>query len=238
MARRAGSEGEGMAPPPAGHNLTEEVFLAACRQQAGLNAERKSLNEKINAARKTMKANGIELGIMDATLKMAEWERSEVRGFFDKGRQYAAWLNLPVGTQADLFKGMSDDAVQRAEWHAMGRTAHLSGKPRVAPDDCPEDYLRAWDAGYDGKDLKDVGFGGDAKSGKAEKPPKAPKAQKGEPTPKGKKAKGMLPEPPATHGKPEGGGLKVVGGKDAPPPAGGGSGDGWEEDPPRDAKPH
>lgn len=236
MARRAGSDdGAVDAPPPAGHNLTEDVFLAACRQQAALNAERKALNEKINAARKTMKANGIELGIMDATLKMAEWERAEVRGFFDKGRQYAAWLNLPIGTQSDLFKGMSDDAVQRAEWHAMGRTAALSGKPRVAPDACPEDYLRAWDAGFDGKSLADVGYAGDPGSGKAAKPPKAPKAPKapkGEPTPKGKKAKGMLEEPPAVHGKGEAG-LKVVGGKDAPPPS-----DGWEEDPPREAKPH
>lgn len=200
MARKAGSDGDPHAPPPTPSNLTDEAFLAACKLQAQLNAERKSLNEKISSARKQMKANGVELGLMDATLKMAEWDRGEVRTHFDRARQYATWLGLPVGTQADMFSGLSDDEVQKREWYATGRTAALAGKPRVAPDECPDAYLPAWDAGYDGKDMKTVGSGSGLRASSAkpkEKPAKEPKA-KGPRLPKG-----ALPLPPATHGKPE-----------------------------------
>ena len=229
MARKAGSDGgDAHAPPPTGHNLTDEVFLTACKQMAQLNAERKTLNEKVSSARKQMKANGIELGLMDATLKMAEWDRGEVRQHFDRGRQYAAWLGLPVGTQSNLFEGLSDDEVQRQEWYAAGVTAQRAGKPRVAPDECPDAYLTAWDAGFDGRDTKTAGIGSGMRASSAK--PKAPKAPK---PPKAAKA------PKAGKG---GDNVVPMKGKGEAPVDGTGKGpdknpDMWEDDAAKDAAP-
>ncbi len=195
MAKKAGSD-DG-APMIAGeaipNTLTREQFLEACREQAKLNAERKALNEKISSKRKTFKSWGVELGLMDATLKMAEWDRGEVREHFDRAREYAQWINLPVGTQADMFAGKSDDDVQRQEWYQTGVTARLAGKPRVAPGDCPEQYLLAWDAGYDDKPITQAGAGAPGGSGAGKKA--SNKKPRGEPKP-GRKVKGAIETPP------------------------------------------
>lgn len=158
MAKRAGFEDREdakelgkKAPPGIGHNVTQEVFLKAAAQMAQLNQERQELNARVNAARKQMKANGIELGAMDAMLKMAEWDRGEIRESFDVRRRYAEWLNLPIGTQIDLFKGMDDEEIQAREWHATGLQHKRAGRARSLPDHCPEQFIQFYDRGYDEK---------------------------------------------------------------------------------------
>ena len=204
MARKAGSDdlepkGSGGDIPNA---LTEKTFLDSVKEMVAMDAKVKQLREQRSALRKTIKSRGVELGMMDATIKMADWDRGETRAHFDTGRQYAVWLGLPIGTQPDMFAGLADDDVQRKEWWHSGRTAALAGKPRVAPDDCVEAYLQDWDRGYDNKYFKVVGA-------KAPTPKAAPKAKavKGEPKP-GRKVKGALPVPPSSDGKPQ---LKLVG---------------------------
>src|SRR5690606_25481991 len=83
-------------------NVTQGTFLEAVREVAKVNAEMRALNERRKGIRKKWKSEGIELGILDATIKMAEWDRAEVRAHFDNARRYAEWLGLPVGVQADL----------------------------------------------------------------------------------------------------------------------------------------
>lgn len=133
-------------------NVTSGTFLDACREIAKVNAEMRSLNERRKGIRKKWKSEGIELGILDATLKMAEWDRSEVRTHFDNARRYAEWLGLPVGVQADLFKGMGEDEVQKSEWRALGRVASNLGRPAKAPDECPPEMIQSFMQGFNDED--------------------------------------------------------------------------------------
>lgn len=132
--------------------VTSSTFLDAVREIAKVNAEASALNERRKGIRKKWKAEGIELGLLDAALKMAEWDRSEVRSHFDTSRRYAEWLGLPIGQQADLFKTLTDDKVQKAEWFGLGRVSSRLGKPGRPPEECPEEYHQAFMAGFNEED--------------------------------------------------------------------------------------
>lgn len=133
-------------------NVTSAVFLEAVRDIAKVNAEMRALNERRKGIRKKWKSEGIELGLLDASIKMAEWDRSEVREHFATGRKYAEWLGLPIGQQADLFKGAGDNEVLKAEWFGLGRVASRLGKTGKPPEECPEEYHQAWLAGFNEED--------------------------------------------------------------------------------------
>lgn len=210
MAKAAGSEDKGPSETEGRKNgPSPEVFLNAVKKQAALNAERKALSEKISQARKIFKADGIELGLMDSVIKMAEWDRGEVRQHFDNLGLYARLINLPVGTQTDMFKDMTDEQFQQAEWHNAGITAARAGRARVCPDNCPEAYMLFWDAGYDGKPLRPVG------APKPAAPPKPGKTGKtGASAKSGKPAKGAIAAPPVVDQGDAKPGLKVVAGQD------------------------
>ena len=132
-------------------NVTRDTFLECVREIAAINAEMKALNERRKSIRKKWKSNGIELGVADATIKMAEWDRSEVREHFDTARRYADWLGLPIGAQPDLF-AKGDDTVQRKEWYAMGRVASNLGRPARPPEECPPEYQQVFMAGFNDED--------------------------------------------------------------------------------------
>lgn len=216
MAKRAGFEDRQDAkdlgrklPPAAGHNVTEEVFLKAAAEMAQLAAERTEINQRISARRKQFKANGIELGKMDLVLKMAEWDRGEVREHFDTEIRYARWMNLPVGTQPDMFKGMADDEVQAREWYDTGVSHRRAGKGRSLPDHCPEAFIQFYDRGYAEKDF--IWEKPDPKARQAKEAP-APKT-KPAPKPKDKKE----PDPKHQEGTPPG--KALVEGEDGWPAA-------------------
>lgn len=212
MAKRAGFEDRQDAkelgrklPPAAGHNVTEEVFLKAASEMAALAAERTEINQRISARRKQFKANGIELGKMDLVLKMAEWDRGEVREHFDTEIRYARWMNLPVGTQPSMFDGMADDEIQAREWFDTGLSHRRAGKARSLPDHCPEAWIQFYDRGYAGKEFiwtKDgtppAGKVVKAKDGAAPKTkPAAPAKDKKAPDPK---HQDQVPPKPETKG--------------------------------------
>lgn len=133
-------------------NVTHTTFLAAVREIAKVNAEARAVNEKRKGIRKKWKAEGLELGILDATIKMAEWDRAEVRAHFDNGRKYAEWLGLPIGSQPDLFARKGEDAIQKGEWYALGKVASRLGKAAKPPEECPAEYHQAYMAGFNNED--------------------------------------------------------------------------------------
>lgn len=135
-------------------NVTSATFLEAVREIAKVNAEARAINEKRKGIRKKWKAEGIELGLLDAALKMAEWDRAEVRSHFDTGRRYAEWLGLPVGHQPDMFKNLGDDEIQKREWFALGQVASRLGKPQKAPEECPPEYISDYLRGFADEDEK------------------------------------------------------------------------------------
>lgn len=129
-------------------NVNSETFLQSVREMAEANEKLAAANEIRKRVRKTIKARGIELGDLDAVVRMADWDREEVRAKFDRTRKYAEWLGLPVGVQGDMFSGMTGEQKAAAEWESTGRTHYLAGRPAQPPEDCPEPYKLNWMRGY------------------------------------------------------------------------------------------
>lgn len=200
MARKLGDDSSKIAKEEAEaearSNLTQPAFLDAVRQMAAMDEKVAGLRAQRTALRKKLKAEGIELGVLDAVMKMADWGRNEQRENFKRRQQYAAWLGLAVGHQGELFKdGMSDKEREAAEWHAAGRTACYTGKPAVPPEECPpihhQDFMKGWHEA-DSQEWDDA-----APATKSEAKPetKAEKKDKGKPAkPADKPTPADLPE--------------------------------------------
>lgn len=158
MAKKLGAEQSGIESAIVDgarlSNVTPETFLDAVREISAINAKVAALNETRKAIRKKHKANGIELGHMDAIMKMADWDRTEVVEAFRLRREYALMLGLPIEAQGDMFADAPDAEVSRAEWFNRGLVAYRLGRPAEVPDDCPPDYAEAFMDGYDSDEDK------------------------------------------------------------------------------------
>lgn len=162
MAKKVGSEGDGAriatqgaASAGEGHNLTPEAYLTAVKEITARRNVVKNANEDLKAVRKKWKANGVELGVLDAMVRMAEWSRGEVRDHFDTQRRYAEWLGLPIAPAAAAqgeFSGLDDMEIQRREAYAMGRTASRTGKPATPPEELAPDLHQPWLKGFNEED--------------------------------------------------------------------------------------
>lgn len=135
-------------------NVTPETFLQAVREVSAINAKVAAMNEERKGIRKKWKANGIELGHMDAIMKMADWDPADVAEAFRLRKEYATFLGLQTFSQKDMFANASDDEVSKAEWRSRGIVASRMGRPAVIPDDCPPDYAQDFLEGHS-QDLAD-----------------------------------------------------------------------------------
>jgi len=160
MAKRAGAEEPApKGPANAGSNqvVTPEYYLKAVKDITAQRAVVDAARARLNAIRKEFKAGGIVLGTLDAMVRMAEWDRGEIRDHFDVQAKYAEWLGLPVAPgvmrQGDAFRGdPASEEFQRAEWKADGRTASRTGKPGRPPEECPPEFHQAWMQGFNEED--------------------------------------------------------------------------------------
>ena len=159
-------------------NLTADVFLRHCRSISEANAAVKAAQEQRKKIRQQAKADGITLADLDATLRMADWGRNEIRDKFETRMRYARWLNLPVGSQGELFKPVDTSDPKKAadEWKAAGITAGVTGANPEPPEECPAEfhqaYMDGWHTGQ--KRLADANphlNGGKAKAAKKEPEP-------------------------------------------------------------------
>lgn len=127
-----------------------KIIQDALREMAELNAERTSLNAKISKRRKQMKADGVVLGELDATLKLMDWGPAEIREHFDTKQRYARAARLPIGSQIDLLSDSNDDEVATTDWRFAGFAAATTGKGvfGVPPDSCPPEMHQAWLEGW------------------------------------------------------------------------------------------
>lgn len=130
-------------------NVTAETFLNAVREIAGVNARAAAVNEDRKAIRKKHKANGIELGQLDAIMKMADWDRADIIEHFRIRKQYAQYMGYTVEGQGDLLANATDEEIGRHEWRSRGIVAARLGRPAVPPEECPPDYIEDFMAGYD-----------------------------------------------------------------------------------------
>lgn len=131
-------------------NLTQDTFLEFVNGIANANAKVAAANEERKKIRKSAKAAGIELGHLDAALKMADWSRNEVRDHFKVQAKYAAWLNLPVGFQPDMFKPVDSEDPKRSadDWKQAGVTAGLRGADPKPGSEVPPEHHQVWMEGW------------------------------------------------------------------------------------------
>lgn len=150
-----GGAGQDPRLGPGGNGLTREVFLRHVKAVTDQKAKVKAEQQKLNTIRTTAKAEGVVLGALDLVVKMADWNREEVRDQFTTQLQYAGYLNLPgipEGGSLDLFNVNEDVPEEErgpAEWFAIGKTAGLLGREAVPPDTCPPERVQDWLAGRD-----------------------------------------------------------------------------------------
>lgn len=132
-------------------NVTQDTFLQACNEIASENEKVAAANEARKRVRKKWKAEGIELGVLDETLAEADWGRNEIREKEETRRKYRLWLNLPAGTQPDLFQQVdtSDPKKAAQEWSDKGVTAGLRALERKPPEECPAEHHQDFLTGYD-----------------------------------------------------------------------------------------
>lgn len=129
------------------------AFDKALNTMVRLNAERATLNAKIGKARKQMKADGIVLGKLDATIRMLAWSPEEIRDDIDTTLRYAAYAGFSIGhlaegAQVDMFGHATDDEIADADWRARGRADALRLKPASPPDSCPPERRNAYLEGH------------------------------------------------------------------------------------------
>lgn len=152
------TKGDSTLVPPAeqleagtGHNTGQEAaFERALRLQIRLNAERATLSKKVSAERKRMKKiDGIDLGLLDATIRLLDMTPAEQRTHFDVAQRYARIAGLAVGTQLDLLAHATDDEVAKKDWVARGRADALRLKPASVPKTCPPEHHQDYLEGHD-----------------------------------------------------------------------------------------
>jgi ribosome modulation factor len=135
-----------------GHNggVSEETFFQHLQAVVAATAPRDVAAANLRAVRKKARGDGVDLGKMDAMIKMSTWEPEAVRDHFLVLHRYAAWMQMPIGAQLDLFEGMPMAAKPALDWHAKGFHAATTkmGVPGTPPDDCPADQVQAWMTGW------------------------------------------------------------------------------------------
>ena len=89
-------------------------------------------------------------------MKMMDWDRDEVNEQFDRRIQYARWVKLPIGSQANMFgdENASEPSKETAGDLVFAK-AYQAGIQGKSPE-CPEEYLdhnqdwsKGWKAGQD-----------------------------------------------------------------------------------------
>ncbi len=152
MAKSINEPSGGGGPPPAGHNqVDQDTFLSFVRQITAEQAKVEAAKSGLKSVRKQAKASGIELGHLDAVVRMSEWSIEEVREHYALSTRYAIWLGLPLGEQADLFAdenaAPAKPTDKAAEWDAKGFMAATTGKGVFGdgpPAECPPEHHQDW----------------------------------------------------------------------------------------------
>ena len=143
-------------PAAAGHNIDDAaVFRVYVADLTAIDEKIETLKAARNKLRKTAKANGIELKLADAIIRLADWEPEQIKERFAVTERYARFMGLPVGTQPSLFddERLPDVERDRAKWDARGFSDGVRGvgwadkAPAECGPDCTQSYGAGWERG-------------------------------------------------------------------------------------------
>lgn len=150
--RPKGSRRRGMGD----NGPTEDNLRIAAKMLIDINEKVDQVHKARSTIRKSLKASGIELGVLDRTIEMLEWAPSEVRAHFMRSADYARAFNLPAGDLLDMFEPREDGDdpdFEERRWYNIGKKDGLSGRgwpdepPEGCPPECAADYARGSEDG-------------------------------------------------------------------------------------------
>jgi hypothetical protein len=142
------------------HNVPPAVFLKHYRDIRRLKDDRDDAAMALARAKKAAKNEGIDLDALKMLEKLSALDLDEAELQLKNLRMYAAWIELPLGSQLDMF-GKAEPATvdaktaaEQREWQAGEEGAH-AGKAGHERDVNPwsagtAEYVawdRAWAAG-------------------------------------------------------------------------------------------
>lgn len=142
------------AHAPRGHNgPSHDDIRMAANKMVALQEERAQLNAKISKFRKTLKAEGHTLGVLDAVIKMLDWTPEEIKAHYAERDWYAEALRYPIGTQLEMYgtEKTPDLVREQLKWRNVGFKNGVAaiGWPDEAPDGCPPECAQSYGEGYE-----------------------------------------------------------------------------------------
>jgi hypothetical protein len=151
MATRATSLAEARS-----HNVDPETFRRHYREIIELKKQHAETGMAVARAKKTAKANGIHLDALKEAEKRDKMDADEREVFDRRCADYARWLNMPIGSQTEMFGGpekfVNDEGLaEHKEWEA-GEGGAQAGKAGHQRDGNPfsagtAEYV-AWDKAW------------------------------------------------------------------------------------------
>lgn len=130
----------------------DDIRMAA-RKMVELQTERENVGRKISAFRKTLKAEGFTLGVLDAIVKMLDRTPEEIKNHFAERDRYAEAMRFPVGSQLEFFgsDATSDAVKEQLKWKQIGFKDGVAGKgwANEPPKGCPPEAVQSYGAGHE-----------------------------------------------------------------------------------------
>jgi ribosome modulation factor len=132
--------------------FSEEEFLSAVRTHDALKEACANANAAFGRFRKELKTRGYKMKNFDAVLGEREIDRKEIKQDLAQQMQMRRWLNLPTGTQSELFPADAPKPTEDAAY-LDGFTKGVAGKGMGKP---PEEFgsgkqqqswLKGWNDG-------------------------------------------------------------------------------------------
>ena len=137
-----------------GANLTRETFEEHWRKIRTLKRELDEANGRYRAAKKLAEGAGVDLKTLGLLEQLAKLDDGEADSRLNKLFRYAGWLDLPIGTQIDLFQAeprKEKADAEHSEWAAT-EAGIESGKHGANRDDNPfvpgSPLHVKWDGGW------------------------------------------------------------------------------------------
>lgn len=146
---------EGSLAEARSHNVPPDVFLRHYREIRDAKTAHADTGMALARAKKSAKGSGIDLDAFKLLEKFAELDTDEAELQLSHLRQYAAWIELPIGTQLDAFGAHSKPSeaetakqhahTARQDGEAAGKAGHERQANRYGPGTAEH---VAWDKGW------------------------------------------------------------------------------------------
>jgi hypothetical protein len=137
------------------HNVPPDTFLRHYRDIRDCKDAHHDTGMALARAKKAAKADGVDLDALKMLEKLADLETDEAEIQLRHLREYAAWIDLPIGAQLDMFgkppQPDAEAAEKQREHNAklQGKSAGESGQLRGDnPYDAGSPEHVAWDRAW------------------------------------------------------------------------------------------